>query len=288
VYRKAKELIESGAIGELNLVEAFINRRKPIAAWQYTIPPDASPQTIDWDRFLGRAPKLPFDAKRFFRWRNYQDYGTGIGGDLFVHLFSGIHYVLGCHGPTRVMATGGLRFWDDGRDVPDVLLGLYDYPKSGATPAFNIVLRVNFADGSVDPNVFEDSSFRFIGTEGTLTIGAGVTVERKSRLNEPGLSIGTFPDAMQAAISAEYGKKYPASQGRFGDSKQDTYLPPSGYNDSLDHFANFFDAVRSRAPVVEDAAFGFRAAGPALLTNISYFDKRIVSWNPETMRLDEG
>jgi predicted dehydrogenase len=285
VYLKAKELLASGVLGELNLIEAWFNRRSPIAAWQYSIPPDASPQTVDWDRFQGRAPKRAFDAKRVFRWRNYRDYGTGIGGDLFVHLFSGIHFVVGTNGPNRVIATGGLRYWNDGRDVPDVLLGLYDYPKTGSYPAFNIALRVNFADGSVEPNAFESSGFRFVGSDAVITIGNGVTVSRKQRPKEPGYTIGTFPKALQEQYLKEYREKYPEDKKQTMLSGEESYLPPPGYSDSYDHFTNFFNAVRTRKPVVEDPVFGFRAAGPALLTNHSYFENRVVGWNPETMRI---
>jgi Predicted dehydrogenases and related proteins len=107
VYQKAKDLMKQGVIGELNMVEAWWDRNSAIGAWQYSIPTDASPATIDWDRFLGSAPKRPFEPVRLFRWRNYRDYGTGVAGDLFVHLFSGMHFVTGSIGPTRVFATGG-------------------------------------------------------------------------------------------------------------------------------------------------------------------------------------
>jgi predicted dehydrogenase len=284
VYKKAQEMLNAGAIGQLNMVEAWWDRNSTIGAWEYSIPPDASPKTIDWDRFLGRAPKVPFDPVRLFRWRDYRDYGTGVAGDLFVHLFSGMHFVTGAIGPTRVFATGGLRFWKDGRDVPDVFLGLYDYPATDRHPAFNLALRVNFVSGAG-----ETSGFRFVGSEGILTIGGGgVTVSKTPRETEPGYTIDTFPKAVQAEFLAEYRKKYPL-QPPNADSmrplREEKYLPPRGYSDHLDHHRNFIAAVRSRKPVVEDPVFGFRAAGPALLSNVSYFEQRVCNWDPETMAL---
>src|SRR5579884_2218808 len=281
VYKKAQELFRAGGIGELNMVEAWWDRNSAIGAWQYSIPPDATPENIDWDRFLGRAPKVPFEPVRLFRWRNYQDYGTGVCGDLFVHLFSGLHFVTGAIGPTRVYATGGLRFWKDGRDVPDVLLGLYDYPETAAHPAFNLMLRVNFVDGGA-----EDSGFRFIGSEGIMTIGGGVSLATHPRETEPGYTIDTFAEATQQQFLKEYRAKYPQQRPTSDSIRpevKDHYAAPEDYSDHFDHISRFFASVRSRKPVVEDPVFGFRAAGPALLSNISYFEERAVEWNPETM-----
>jgi predicted dehydrogenase len=279
VYAKARDLYKSGVIGELNMVEAWINRNSALGAWQYTIPPDASPQTVDWDRFLGNAPKRPFEPVRLFRWRNYRDYGTGIPGDLFVHLFTGIHYVLDSIGPSRVMATGGLRFWNDGRDVPDVMLALYDYPKTASHAAFTLALKVNFAEGAG-----ENQAFRFVGPEGVLTIGGGaVTLARNPRPKEPGYSIDTFTAATQEAIVKDYQAKYPPDP-QLRPGTQEVFAAPAGYNEQNEHFVTFFNAVRSRKPVTEDAVFGFRAAAPALLTNDSYFEGRPIGWNPESMK----
>ena len=283
VYQKAKQLLAGGAIGELNYVEAWVDRGTALGAWQYSIPPDASPATVDWDRFLGRAPKVPFAPIRLFRWRNYRDYGTGVGGDLFVHLFSGLHFATDANGPTRVYASGGLRYWKDGRDVPDVLMGLYDYPANGKRPAFNLSLRVNLIDGGV----VEDGGLRCIGSEGVLTIGSGVTLARTPRESEPGYTIDTFPKAVQEQFLKEYREKYPQRPQTTTASMADEekFVTPKGYSDHFEHIRNFLAAVRARKPVVEDPVFGFRAAGPALLSNISYFEQRQCLWDPENMVL---
>ena len=277
VYAKAKEIFASGAIGQLNMISAFWDRNSSIGAWNYTVPPDASTETCDWPRFLGTAPKIPFNAEQFFQWRKWKAYGSGVAGDLFVHLFSGIHFITGAHGPTRAMATGGLRFWKDGRDVPDVLLGLFDYPEG-----FNLALRVNFVNGGS-----EGEGFLFTGSEGTMEIaGNTLIVNRVPREKEPGLMIGSFTEAMQKSITAAYREKYPLVEPteptRVGN---DRYVVPRDYSDSYDHLKNFFAAVRSRQPVVEDAVFGYRAAGAALLTNLSYERDAIVKWDPEAMKL---
>ncbi|MGB6191595.1 MAG: Gfo/Idh/MocA family oxidoreductase [Terracidiphilus sp.] len=277
IYIKAKELLAAGAIGKLNMVTAHWDRNSSLGAWNYTVPPDASTETCDWPRFLGTAPKIPFNAEHFFQWRKWKAYGSGVAGDLFVHLFSGTHFITDSHGPTRGMATGGLRYWKDGRDALDVMLGLFDYPQG-----FNLSLRVNFVDGGE-----ESEGLVFTGDEGTMEIGwNGVTVNRVPRETEPGLTIDTFPEAMQAQIEAAYRKKYPRKHPEGAPPVgSERYAAPEGYSDSYDHFKNFFASVRSRQPVVEDAVFGYRAAGAALLSNLSVERNAVVGWDPEAMKL---
>ncbi len=281
VFKKAKDLLQSGAIGELSMVEAWWDRNSAIGAWQYSIPPDATPENIDWDRFLGSAPERPFEPIRLFRWRNYQDYGTGVAGDLFVHLFSGLHFITGALGPTRIMAAGGLCYWRDGRDVPDVMLGLYEYPKTASLPAFTLALRVNFKCGTE-----ENYGVHFVGSEGVMSVADSVTVARMPPEREPGYTIETFAKATQTAFLKQYRQKYPY-QPPSADTMQarntEEFLAPEGYSDHREHHRNFIEAVRSRKPVVEDAAFGFRAAAPAVLSNLCYFGKKQVTWDPDKM-----
>jgi predicted dehydrogenase len=277
VYIKAKELLAAGAIGKLNMVTARWDRNSSIGAWNYTVPLDASTETCDWPRFLGNAPKIPFNSEHFFQWRKWKAYGTGVAGDLLVHLFSGTNFITGSHGPTRGMATGGLRFWNDGRDVPDVILGLFDYPEG-----FNLSLRVNFVDGGE-----ESEGLVFTGSEGTMDISyGGVIVSKTPREKEPGLMIGTYAEAMQNQIQKEYLAKYPLVNPEGPPPLEfEKYLPLPGYSDSYDHMNNFITAVRTRQPVVEDAVFGFRAAGAALLSNLSMERGAVIGWDPEAMKL---
>lgn len=288
VYDKAKELYQSGAIGELNMVEASYNRNSAIGAWQYSIAPDASPETIDWDAFLGNAPKRDFDPLRFFRWRNYWDYGTGVAGDLYVHLFTAIHHVLNSHGPNRIISTGGLRFWKDGRDVPDVMMALVDYPESENHAPFTLSLQTNFADGSGG-----GSQFRFIGSEGVITVSnRGLQLDRSPRRRPPDNSVfdgynsvRTFSSEVKEEFIKQYQQEFPTPDTS-GLSESKEYKSPPGYDARFYHFSSFFDSIRSGAPLIEDAVFGYRAAAPALICNLSYRDQEIYHWNPEAMEIE--
>ncbi|MBI3279342.1 MAG: Gfo/Idh/MocA family oxidoreductase [Acidobacteria bacterium] len=284
VYAKARDLLAQGAIGKLNMVEAWLDRNTAIGAWQYSIPPDASPQTIDWDRFLGKAPRRPFEPVRLFRWRNYSDYGTGVAGDLFVHLLSGLHFATGSLGPARVYASGGLRYWKDGRDAPDVMLALLDYPETQRHPEFTLALRVNFKSGVAQENF----GFRFVGSEGVMTTSMNsLTLATTPSEAEPGYMIETFPKAVQEQFLKDYRKKYPEQRATADSIRpltEQRFTPPASHNAHREHHRTFWTSVRSRKPVLEDAVFGLRAAGPALLCNTSYFEKRICVWDPEAMK----
>lgn len=273
---KARQLLKDGAIGELNYAEGFWARMSPFGAWQYPIPADASPKTVGWDAYLSNTKKRDFDPLRFFRWRNYRDYGTGVSGDLFVHLFSSLHFVTGSIGPDKVMATGGLRYWKDGREVPDIMLGMFDYPATSAHPAFNLSLRVNFVDGTGGTNYL-----RMVGSEGSMTVEWDkVTLYRNKAYaasDDPLLQTKKGPDGS---------KPYVYERKHMLDPEKLEYVADEGYKGAhFDHFYNLFNAMRTGGKVHEDALFGFRAAAPALLCNDSYFQNKIIQWDPQQLKL---
>lgn len=274
---KARQLLKDGAIGKLNYAEGFWARMSPTGAWQYPIPADASTKTVDWEAYLKNAPKRDFDPLRFFRWRNYKDYGTGVSGDLFVHLFSSLHLVTGSLGPNKVMATGGLRYWKDGREVPDVMLGMFDYPETAIHPAFNLSLRVNFVDGTGGTNYL-----RMVGSEGSMTVEWDkVTLYRNNvHVDE------NDPLAAANAAAANTGKSYAYHRAEILPQEKMEYEAEKGYKGAhFDHFYNLFNAMRTGGKVAENPTFGFRAAAPALLCNESYFENKIIHWDPTNLKV---
>lgn len=270
---KARQLLKDGAIGKLNYAEGFWARRAPVEVWQYPIPDDASEKTVDWDTYISNTTKRPFDKMRFFRWRNYRDYGTGMAGDLFVHLFSSLHFITNSEGPNQIYAAGGLRYWHDGREVPDVLLGTFDYAERNNFPGFNLSLRCNFVDGTSGTTYL-----RLIGSEGAMDVEWDRVTLRRNK------SFDSHDPFMEAQM---------AKAGKNIDTRKQMLPPESivyeaekGYKGAhYDHHNNFFTAIRNNTKVVEDAVFGYRAAAPALLCNDSYFNHKPMQWDPINMKV---
>jgi predicted dehydrogenase len=285
VFQEAKRMVEAGDIGMINFIESTNDRFNSIGAWQYSIPTDASPKTIDWEAFLGDAPKRAFDPVRFFRWRNYRDYGTGVAGDLFIHLITGVHFVTGSLGPNRIFSSGQLSYWKDGRDVPDVMVATMEYPAQGKFDPFQMVLRVNFANAGSIKNVT-----RIVGNEGEISFsGETLTLTKRKLAAAPGYGSGdsfnTFTDAQQKEYTALYESKYPVETRTAEPIKEVKFEAPPGDDSHKNHFARFFDGIISNKPIIEDPLFGFRAAAPVLACNKSYFEKKVISWDSKNLKL---
>jgi len=270
VYEKAREIYASGALGDVFIAEASWDRNSASGAWVYPIPPDASPQTIDWNAFLVDAPQRPFEAARFFRWRCFTDYGEGLGGDLFVHLISGIHFIMGVNEiPMRAQSNGGLFRWKDGRDFPDLIETFYDYPK------FRMALRCNL-------NNEGGESINLYGTKGTIQIsGQTLTFTPQDITPKPeGYTLRSWPERLRKQYLAQWAADHPQPGPlSYQVVEAETFTAPPGYSDVPAHQATFFDAVRTRKPTVENEVFGNNAAIGCHLANYAYFKNTIATWD---------
>jgi predicted dehydrogenase len=269
VCAKAKELISQGILGDLMLVEGWLGRNDPTGAWEYPPPPDLSPQNLDWDTWQGDVPKRPFNPLIFARWRCWKEYGTGAAGDLLVHLISGMMFMLGINEPPRqASAVGGIRRWKDGRNMPDVHATVYYY---GDLPVY---MRLNL--GTEMPE-----TYRIQGAKGILEVnGSGLTFTPQTGTDQgPSYYTGSYPRAMREAYVRKWHEENDARLAREAMQESIVFRGPD-YDEVRPHLANYFDAVRTRKPVVEDVVFGHHAALACHMANESYFRRSTVSWDP--------
>lgn len=265
---KAKELYDNGAIGELSLVEATFGRNDPTGAWEYPPPADLSPDNLDWDTWLGSAPKKPFDPYLFARWRCWKEYGTGVAGDLLVHLISGMQFVLGINEPPkRASAFGGIYRWKDGRNTPDVHPVLFEY---GDIPVY---MRLTL--GTETPEIT-----RFMGSKGVLELTEfGLThIPQTGTDLAPSYYCYGLPNRLKSAYFAQWHKEHDPKPGQ-EPAPETVSFKGNDYDDLRPHLWKFFEAVRSRTPVVQDVVFGHHAALACHMANESYYRKTAVFWD---------
>jgi predicted dehydrogenase len=267
---KAHEMVQGGAIGDVEMVELSLGRNSPTGAWEYPPPLDASPETIDWETWLNDAPKIPFDAKRFARWRCWKEYGTGVAGDLMVHLLSGMLFTLGWNeAPNSATALGGIFRWKDGRNMPDLHTVLFDY--------HGIPVYVRLSLAGETPELA-----RFIGPKGIIdATGDRLTYYPQTGKDDaPSYYTGSFPEPMRDEYRQSWYREHPLIPGLKAISDTVTYQGDD-WDDVRPHLWNFFQAVRNRTPVVEDAVFGNHAAIACHMANESYFRKTTLHFDSQ-------
>src|ERR1700736_2708879 len=274
ICAKAKELVAQGVLGDLMLVEGSLGRNDPTGAWEYPPPFDLSPQTLDWDTWQGTVPKRSFDPLIFARWRCWKEYGTGVAGDLLVHLVSGMQYVLGINEPPkRAMAMGGILRFKDGRNMPDVHCTLFEY---GKIPVY---LRLNL--GCDTPEIY-----RFQGSKGILEVSEFAInyFPQTGQDSAPSYYASSFPHDLREAYMKQWHAEHDPAPGKEPITESYSYKSDS-WDDERPHLWTYFQAVRSRQPVTEDALFGHNAALACHMSNESYFRKSPVTWDPSSSQI---
>lgn len=272
LQQKAREIVASGKLGQITIVRSSTNRNTAGGAWIYPIPPDANEQTINWQMFQGRAPKHPFSLERFFRWRCYQDYSGGMATDLFVHTMTTLHYVLNAQAPEMVVAAGSIYRWKEGRDMPDTLDAILQYPEG---------FTVNIS-GTFNNELGGGRAIQILGTKGTLSLGGrDLTFTPENIVEDNGWIVESWPSQLERAyykdpkvIQSERPQRWTpqviAGEERWGGV---------GPNANLLHFEAFQKAVLERKQPVEDVFAGHRAAAVAHMINLAAKNRKPVWWN---------
>jgi len=271
---QARDMIAAGKLGQVTMIRAYNNRNTASGAWIYPIPPDASPETVDWNLFLGSAPKLPYDDERFFRWRCYRDYSGGISTDLFVHTCTTINYIMGADMCDSVAAMGGLYRWKDSRDVSDTINASLRYPQG-----FMVSLS-----GTANNEGGGGEGMQILGTEGTLILGRDLTFIPERVNEDNGWIVNSWPEQLEKDYYADLAtlhEERPATRPAGIREGREVYSS-EGMDGMYSHMLEFFDAVRNGTPTKEDALVGHHAAACAHMINQSIDSGRTVHWDPST------
>jgi len=278
ICAKAKELLANGIVGTLTLVEGSLGRNDPTGAWVYPPPPDLSLSNFEWDTWQGDATKRPWDPdmspKYFARWRCWKEYGTGLAGDLLVHLVSGMNFMLGWNEPPkRAMALGDILRFKDGRNMPDVHATLFDY---GRAPVY---LRLNL--GCETPEIY-----RFQGSKGILEVTEyTITYSPQSGEDEsPSYYTSGYPQVMREAYLRKWHEEHDPKPGKEPIREGFSYRGES-WDAEKPHLWRFFQGARNHQQVTEDAVFGHNAALACHMANQSYFRGAAVTWDASSNQI---
>lgn len=288
-YMMAKEVVKRGILGKVCLVTVTTNRNDPNGAWVYPIHPEASPMNIDLNQFRGDAPRKPVSQmiRRFFQWRLWYDYGTGLSGDLFTHEFDSINSILDLGIPKSAVASGGIYYYKDGREVPDVYTAVYEYPERDLTLMYSATLSSNCNRGKLlmgNDAVLDLGQLHASAMSVTADIGSARYKEKIEKgVIDTSLPMFTYTPGskgLDAVTSAT--EKYFAGRGLLY-----TYRDGKRYDTTHLHILEWLEAIRNNGATSCDIEMGRQEAITAHMGTVAYQTGKRIEWDPVNNQIIE-
>ena len=275
--QSAADLIKNGRLGQVTLIEGRLHRNSATGAWYYPVPPDASPETIDYKSFIGAATPRDFDLRRFFQWRLFWDYSGGLPTDLFVHLVTAMHQIMNVQEPESVTAVGDIYHWKNYREVPDQMTAIVKYPEGFA-----------FQLTSTAQNAHPAPLLTFYGTEGTLEYNGGsCKLFHEPRTEGFAYSTHSWPKATIDQFKQRMNLRdnlTPLDGPTVAEPIE--FKAPNDEDSTRAHMRNWIDAIRTGGKPIEDVRFGHHAALVGHMCNLSYKSGKPVKWNRTTRKVE--
>jgi len=281
IFQQARDIISKDIIGQITLVETTTNRNTADGAWIRHLDSNGNPKpgdekSIDWDQWLGNAPKVPFSIDRYYNWTKFFDYDIGLIGQLFTHEYDSVNQLLHIGIPKSVVSSGGIYYWKDDRDMADTLHCVFEYPDRGLTLLYSATLASSKGRGRV-----------FMGHDATMVLGDSITITvdgdstKYKKQVESGLMDPTTPmvsfnpnlGSIDAVTSAT--EKYYASRGL-------TTTNINGVNVDVTYLnvKEWIDCIRSGKTPTVNIERAFEEAVTIIMAHKSYVEKRRVEWDP--------
>jgi predicted dehydrogenase len=305
-YQKAEEIISNDLLGHVNLIQVCTNRNTPNGAWVYPIIEGSNPQTIDWkqfegdpervkeyndymksfrlERYVGPGERDKFSLERFFRWRCWWDYSTGLSGDLLTHEYDAVNQIMHLGIPESATSSGGVYFFKDGRTVPDVLQTTFEWPDRNLTMLYSATLASSRNRGKV-----------FMGHDASMEVSniLSITADSNSERYAEKIKNGIIPtdksfftyvpgqSKVDAVTSAT--ELYFAQRGLLY-----TYVDGKRYDTTHLHMREWLECIRQGQTPSCNIDQAFMEAMTAHMGTRAYLEGRTMYWDKNKEEIVRG
>jgi predicted dehydrogenase len=286
IFKQARDIIKKDILGKITLVETTTNRNTADGAWCRTFDASGKPKpgdekSIDWEQWLGPAPKVPFNIDRYYSWTKFFDYDIGLIGQLFTHEYDAVNQLLRIGIPKSAVSSGGIYYWKDDRDMPDLLHCVFEYPDRDLTLLYSATLSNSRSRGRV-----------FMGHDASMELGnaISITADGESTRYKKQIEAGIIdPSGPMVSFNPSSGKidavtsateKYYAARGL-------TTTTINGRNVDVTHLhiKEWIDCIRNGGTPSANIERAFEEGVTCLMAHKSYVEKRRTVWDPVNRKI---